>query len=156
MLLAVDVGNTNIKLGVFDGAELRASWRWATDSTRLSDEYGAQLGWLLEHAEISPAGIDQVVLSSVVPQLTGTFQHVSRHYLGCDPINVGASLNLGLQLAVDNPREVGGDRIANAVAARSLYQVPAIVVDFGTATNFDVVSAEGNFIGSCFAPGLQS
>lgn len=156
MLLAVDVGNTNTKLGVFDGAELRASWRWATDASRLTDEYGAQLGWLLEHAEISPAGIGRVVLSSVVPQLTGTFQQVARHYLGCEALNVGAGLNLGLELSVDNPREVGADRIANALAAKTLHRVPAIVVDFGTATNFDVVSAQGNFIGSCFAPGLQS
>jgi type III pantothenate kinase len=156
MLLAVDVGNTNIKLGVFDGSELRASWRWATDPSRLSDEYGAQLGWLLEHAEIAPAGIHRMVLSSVVPQLTGTLQQVARQYLGSEPLTVSAGLQLGLRLAVDNPREVGADRIANAIAVGTLYRAPAVVVDFGTATNFDVVDANGDFIGSCFAPGLQT
>lgn len=156
MLLAIDVGNTNVKVGVFEGAELRASWRWATDASRLSDEYGAQLGWLLEHAEISPAGIERVVLSSVVPQLTTTLQHVARHYVRCEPLTVSSSIELGLQLRVDNPREVGADRIANAAAAGALHRLPAVVVDFGTATNFDVVAADGAFIGSCFAPGLQS
>lgn len=156
MLLAIDVGNTNIKLGVFEAEELRVSWRWATDPARLTDEYGAQLGWLLEHAGISPGGIDRVVLSSVVPQLTGTLQHVAQHYLGCATLTISSSLTLGLELRVDDPREVGADRIANAVAARALHELPAIVVDFGTATNFDVVSAEGDFIGSCFAPGLQA
>lgn len=156
MLLAIDIGNTAIKLGVFDGDELRASWRWATDAARLADEYAAQLGWLLEHAELSPHAVQRTVLSSVVPQLTPTFEELSRTYLGCEPLKVSAAINTGVHLVVDNPREVGADRIANAVAAKMLHQVPAIIVDFGTTTNFDVVSAGGDFIGACFAPGVQS
>jgi type III pantothenate kinase len=154
MLLAVDVGNTDIKLGVFDGEDLRATWRWSTDPARMADEYAAYLGWLLAHHELSFGAIDRVVLSSVVPPLTATFQQLARRYFSVDPLNVSADLPIGIRLAVDNPGEVGGDRIANAVAAVRLYGGPAIVVDFGTATNFDVVSADGAFLGGSFAPGL--
>jgi type III pantothenate kinase len=154
MLLAVDVGNTDIKLGVFAGSELRGTWRWATDRARMADEYAAYLGWLLAHHELSFSAIDRVVLSSVVPSLTATFQQLSRRYFDLEPLYVSANLPIGIRLAVDNPQEVGGDRIANAVAAIKLHGGPAIVVDFGTATNFDVVSADGAFVGGSFAPGL--
>ncbi len=154
MLLAIDVGNTDIKLGVFAGEELRATWRWATDRARMADEYAAYLGWLLAHHELSFGSIDRVVLSSVVPPLTETFRQLARRYFTLEPLNVTAELRFGIRLAVDNPREVGGDRIANAVAAYRLHGGPAIVVDFGTATNFDVVSKDGAFLGGSFAPGL--
>jgi type III pantothenate kinase len=156
MLLALDVGNTDIKLGVFDGAALQATWRWSTDRARLADEYAAYLGWLLAHHELSFGAIDRVVLSSVVPPLTATFQQLSRRYFSVDPLYVSADLSIGIQLAVDNPREVGGDRIANAVAAVRLHGGPVIVVDFGTATNFDVISSDGAFLGGSFAPGLMT
>ncbi len=156
MLLAVDVGNTDIKLGVFAGDDLRATWRWSTDPAKMADEYAAYLGWLLAHHELSFGAVDRVVLSSVVPPLTETFRQLSRRYFTVDPLYVTAELAVGIRLAVDNPREVGGDRIANAVAAIKLHGGPAIVVDFGTATNFDVVSGDGAFLGGSFAPGLMT
>lgn len=154
MLLAIDVGNTDIKLGVFDGERLRGTWRWATERSRTADEYAALLSWALDKHELSFAAVHHSVLSSVDPQLTSTFQHLARSYLGGEPLNVTAAVETGICLAVDNPHEVGGDRIANALAARELYGKPAIVVDFGTATTFDVLSAEGDFVGGSFAPGL--
>ena len=154
MLLAVDVGNTDIKLGVFDGDNLRATWRWSTDTLRMADEYAAQLGWLLGYQRLAFSDLDGAVLSSVVPPLTTTFRQLVCHYLGTDPLNVTSAVRTGVRLEVDNPSEVGGDRIANAVAASNIYQGPAIVVDFGTATNFDVVSGDGAFLGGSFAPGI--
>jgi type III pantothenate kinase len=154
MLLAIDVGNTDIKLGVFAGEELRATWRWSTDRAKMADEYAAYLGWLLAHHELSFGAVDRVVLSSVVPPLTETFRQLAQRYFAVQPLIVSAELASGVRLAVDNPPEVGGDRIANAVAAFQLYGGPAIVVDFGTATNFDVISGDGAFIGGSFAPGL--
>jgi type III pantothenate kinase len=154
MLLAIDVGNTDIKLGVFEGPELRATWRWSTDPMRMADEYAVQLGWLLDHRHLDLSALDRAVLSSVVPSLTTTFRQLCCRYVGREPLNISASLRTGVRLQVDNPQEVGGDRIANAVAAYTLYGGPAIVVDFGTATNFDVVSADGAFLGGAFAPGI--
>jgi len=156
MLLAIDVGNTDIKLGVFDGDQLVAAWRWATDHVRMADEYAAQLAWLLHHHDLSFHSIDRTVLSSVVPSLTVTFLQLTMRYIGHEPLVVSSDLRGNIPLMVDNPREVGGDRIANAVGARLLYGTPAIVVDFGTATNFDVVSGDGAFLGGSFAPGIQS
>jgi type III pantothenate kinase len=156
MLLAIDVGNTDIKLGVFNSQHLTATWRWATDRARMPDEYAAQLGWMLEHSELSLQQIDRTVVSSVVPQLTSTFRQLVRKYIGGEPLNVHAGINTGIRLQVDNPAEVGGDRIANAVGAHELYGGPAIVVDFGTATNFDVISEDGAFLGGSFAPGLAA
>jgi type III pantothenate kinase len=156
MLLAIDVGNTDIKLGIFDGDRLFGAWRWATDRLRMSDEYAAQLGWLLDHHDLSFRAIDRTVLSSVVPALTDTFRQLTARYIGHEPLNVTAAVKTGVPLRVDNPREVGGDRIANAVAAQYLHGGPAIVVDFGTATNFDVISADGAFIGGSFAPGITT
>lgn len=156
MLLAIDIGNSAIKLGVYDGQHLRASWRWSTDARKLADEYGAQLAWLFEGAQLSLGDIGRVVLSCVVPQLTVVFQQLCARYFSCAPLLVSAGVNLGIRLDVDNPDEVGGDRIANAVAAKALYPTPSITVDFGTSTNFDVVSEDGAFLGGCFAPGLLS
>ncbi|HLH21168.1 MAG TPA: type III pantothenate kinase [Chloroflexota bacterium] len=157
MLLAVDVGNTNIVPGVFasDG-RLVADWRWATDNARMADEYAALLGWALADAAIARSAISGVVLSSVVPPLTNTFRELARRYLGVEPLVVGAGVRTDVPLCVEAPEEVGADRIANALAVKRLYRVPAIVVDFGTATNFDVVSAAGEFLGGAFAPGIQT
>jgi type III pantothenate kinase len=156
MLLAVDVGNTGIKLGVFDGDRIYRTWRWSTDRSRMADEYAAQLAWALSVDDLAPSAIKRTVLCSVVPQVTTTFRQLAERYLGGDVLLVNAAINTGVALEVDNPREVGGDRIANAVAARHLYGTPAIVVDFGTATNFDVISADGAFLGGSFAPGIQT
>jgi len=156
MLLAVDVGNTDIKLGIFDGEQLCCAWRWSTDRLRMADEYAAQLGWLLHHSDLSFQAIDRTVLSSVVPALTVTFRQLAVRYVGAEPLNISSAARTGVRLDVDNPSEVGGDRIANAVAAQRLYGSPAIVVDFGTATNFDVISGDGAFVGGCFAPGITT
>lgn len=156
MLLAVDVGNTGIKLGVFNGDRIYRAWRWSTDRARMADEYAAQLAWALSMDDLAPAAIRRTVLCSVVPQVTTTFRQLAERYLGGEVLVVNSSINTGVRLQVDNPREVGGDRIANAVAASRLHGEPAIVVDFGTATNFDVISGEGAFLGGCFAPGIQT
>src|SRR2546427_9216494 len=111
MLLAIDVGNTDIKIGVFDGERLCGSWRWSTEHARMADEYAAQLGWALTYRELSFGAIQRTVLCSVVPQLTATFRQLAREYLGHEPLNVTAAIDSGIELAVDNPREVGGDRI---------------------------------------------
>ncbi|HEY7064184.1 MAG TPA: type III pantothenate kinase [Chloroflexota bacterium] len=157
MLLAVDVGNTNIVPGVFapDG-RLVADWRWETDNARMADEYAALLSWSLADVGIARGTITGMVLSSVVPPLTTTFRELARRYLGVAPLVVSARVRTDVPLRVDAPDEVGADRIANALAVKRLYQVPAIVVDFGTATNFDVVSAAGEFLGGAFAPGIQT
>jgi type III pantothenate kinase len=157
MLLAVDVGNTNIVSGVFapDG-RLAASWRWATDNARMPDEYAALLGWSLADAGISRGAIAGVVLSSVVPPLTTTFGELARGYLRQEPLVVSARIRTEVPLLVDTPDEVGADRIANVLAVKHRHRVPAIVVDFGTATNFDVISARGEFLGGVFAPGLET
>ena len=156
MLLAVDVGNTGIKLGVFDGERMYRTWRWSTDRARMADEYAAQLAWALSVDELALTAIRRMVLCSVVPQVTTTFRQLSERYLGGEVLVVSAAINTGVRLEVDNPREVGGDRIANAIAASHLHGAPAIVVDFGTATNFDVVSGDGAFLGGSFAPGIQT
>src|SRR5579885_11498 len=140
MLLAVDVGNTNIVLGVFapDG-RLVADWRWATDQARMADEYAALATWCLRDADLARGDVDGVVLASVVPPLTTTFRELARRYFGREPLVVQAGLRTGVALRVDAPDEVGADRIANALAVKQLHGTPAVVVDFGTATNFDVV-----------------
>ena len=143
MLLAIDVGNTDIKLGVFDGERLCSGWRWSTDRARMADEYAVLLGWALSHHELSFSAITRAVLCSVVPSLTGAFSSLCERYLHQEPLVVTAAVETGVRLAVDNPAEVGGDRIANVVAASHLYGSPSIVVDFGTATNFDVVGRDG-------------
>jgi len=154
VLLAIDAGNTNIVLGVYRAGDLVAHWRWATEARRMADEYAGMLGWALEHRGISFIDLEAVVCASGVPQLTTTFGELARRYVKREMLVVGPGVDGGLRLAVDNPAEVGPDRIANALAAWRLYGAPAVVVDFGTATNFDVVDAEGSFLGGAFAPGL--
>jgi len=155
MLLAVDVGNTNIVLGVFspDG-RLVADWRWATDHGRMADEYAALVDWSLHDVDLARGDVRGVVLASVVPPLTTTFRELARRYFGCEPLVVHAGLRTDVPLLVDTPEEVGADRIANVLAVKRLHGTPAVVVDFGTATNFDVVSADGEFLGGAIAPGL--
>jgi type III pantothenate kinase len=155
MLLAIDVGNTNIVLGVFapDG-RLVADWRWSTDHGRMADEYAVLLTGSLREVDLVRGDVRGIVLASVVPPLTTTFRELAQRYFACEPLVVHAGLRTDVQLRVDAPEEVGADRIANALAVKRLHGAPAIVVDFGTATNFDVVSAAGEFIGGAIAPGL--
>jgi len=154
MLLAIDIGNTNIALGVFSGDKLKATWRIATDIHRMVDEYASLLLDMLDRQVITPSQIKEVVLCSVVPPLVGTFEEVCRHYIGISPLVVEAGIKTGVRILMDNPREVGPDRIVNAAAAHRLYGGPVIVIDLGTAITFDAVSKEGDYLGGAIAPGI--
>ena len=154
MLLALDIGNTNITAGVFQGEALKATWRIATDAGRMADEYGLMLNQLLPLKGVSPDDVDAIVLCSVVPPLTPTFVELCDTYFSVAPLVVSAGTRTGIRILYDTPRDVGADRIADAVAALKLYGGPAIVVDFGTATVFDGVSASGEYLGGAIAPGM--
>jgi type III pantothenate kinase len=154
MLIVIDVGNTNAVLGVFRGSELEASFRLGSDLERTADEYGATITSLLASRGLRAGEAAGVVLSSVVPQLTPVFVRLSRDYLGRDPLVVEPGVRTGLPIRSDNPAEVGADRIVNSLAAREIYGAPVVVVDFGTATTFDVVNGEGDYVGGVIAPGL--
>jgi len=154
MLLAVDIGNTNIKLGIFEGDKLKATWNLATDTHTTPDEYGAVLLNLMERKEILPSTVAAVVLCGVVPPLLHTFMQLCKKYLNTKPLVVEAGVKTGMRICLDNPREVGPDRVVGAVAAQNLYGKPLIVIDLGTATTFDVVSKEGDYLGGAIAPGI--
>src|SRR5579884_1144982 len=156
MLLAMDVGNTNTVFGLYEveSGRLVASWRAATRRDRMPDEWYALLAPLFAAAGHNPAEVTAVIISSVVPALTTWLTRMSRDRLGVEPVIVGVDLDLGVRVRTDNPREVGADRLVNAVAAFDRYGGPAIVVDFGTATTFDVISREGDYLGGAIAPGL--
>ena len=154
MLLALDIGNTNISMGVFEGERLSASWRIATEPRRLADEYGAMLSQLMPLRGVSTESISAVALCSVVPPLTPTFVELCRAYLDTEPLVVGAGTKTGVRVLYDNPRDVGADRIVDAAAGLRLYGGPLIIVDFGTATVFDAVSREGEYLGGALAPGI--
>jgi type III pantothenate kinase len=154
MLFAADIGNTNITVGIFDGEELKATWRIATGVHRMPDEYAILILNLLERQGLQGSQITAAVICSVVPPLVGGFEELFRRYLKITPIVVGAGVKTGVRISMDNPREVGADRIVNAVAAHHLYGGPVIVIDFGTATTFDAVSAEGDYVGGSIAPGI--
>lgn len=154
MLLCIDIGNTNITLGLYEGQTLGPRWRLATTHERMPDEFGVQLLGLLAHKKIDPAQISCAVIASVVPQLTERWVQVCREYLGCTPLNVDASMPTGVNILIDNPQSVGADRIVDAAAAHRLYGGPACIVDFGTATTFDAISAEGAYLGGAIAPGI--
>lgn len=155
MLLAIDVGNTNIVLGVFRREKLVTSWRLATDSRRSADEYGIIVGQLFRHEGLDPADIDDVIISSVVPSLLFPLQHMCYKYFSISPLVVETGIKTGLKIKCDDPRQIGSDRIVNAVAAHSKYKAPLIVIDFGTATTFCAVSEEGEYLGGTIAPGMK-
>jgi len=154
MLLAIDIGNTNIKLGIFDGDKLKATWNLATGIHRTSDEYGGVVLNLMERKNVLPSKISGVALCGVVPPLLYTFEELCRKYLNTKPLVVEAGVKTGMSIRLDNPREVGPDRVVNAVAAQNLYGKPLIIIDLGTATTFDVVSKEGDYLGGAVAPGI--
>ncbi len=154
MLLAIDIGNTNVTLGVFEGEELRATWRMATVVSRMADEYAALLLNLLHHHDIEASDIKAVALCSVVPPLLTTFEELFQRYFHISPLVVGPGVKTGVRIRMDNPREVGTDRIVDAAAAHHLYSGSVIIVDLGTATTFDTVSKEGDYIGGAIAPGM--
>ena len=154
-VLALDIGNTNVAFGVFQGEALVGTWRLATDPQRTADEYAASLLTLLPQRGLDLATIGGVVIGSGVPRLQDTFSEIARRYSGCEALIVNGTMKTGIRVNIDNPAEAGPDRICNAIAARTRYGCPAIVVDFGTATNFDVVSPEGDYIGGAIAPGIE-
>jgi len=154
MLLAVDIGNTNITFGVFEGEELRATWRMYTRLNQMADEYAVTLLNLLRNQGIEVSDINEVAISCVVPPLRSTFTQLFQRYFDTSPLVVGPGIKTGIRIRMDNPREVGSDRIANAAAAHSLYTSPVIVVAMGTATAFDTVSKEGDYLGGAVAPGI--
>jgi len=155
MLLAVDIGNSMVNLGVFDGETLVANLRVSTDARRSSDEYGLMIRDLLALNGVDRLTITDVCMCSVVPPLTGIFEEVSETYFRIKPLSITAGVKTGLQISYDNPRDVGADRIVDAVAAINLYGKPVIVVDFGTATVFDAISRDGIYLGGAIAPGIN-
>ncbi|WP_281883922.1 type III pantothenate kinase [Paenibacillus sp. YYML68] len=154
MILVADVGNTNIVLGLYDKQELLHHWRLSTNRSTTADEYGIMMFNLFQHAGISLEQVEGVIISSVVPPLMFVLEQLCLKYLKKAPLIVGPGLKTGLNIRSENPREVGADRIVNAVAAIELYGPPCIVVDFGTATTFDYIDERGQYIGGAVAPGI--
>ncbi|HYG59167.1 MAG TPA: type III pantothenate kinase [Symbiobacteriaceae bacterium] len=155
MLLAVDVGNAALSLGIYDGDQLRAEWSVATDRRKTQDEYGLLLTALLEYQGFGPGDIHAVALSSSVPPVVPTLDRMFQKYFSIKPLVIGPGVKTGMVIRYDNPREVGADRIVIAVAAYEKYRGPLIVVDFGTATIFDVISREGEYMGGVMTPGVN-
>jgi type III pantothenate kinase len=158
LLLTVDIGNTNVKLGTFAGDQLTATWRLETDAKRMPDEYAVQLDWLLARRGMTFGDIRGVSLSSTVPAMVPVIREVVANYLTPDVplVEVRASGDTGVTIAIDNPHEMGADRIVDALAAAELYRLPAIIVDFGTATTFDAVDRDRRLLGTALAPGLRT
>ena len=156
MILAIDIGNTNVVIGLFNNDELIESWRLNTASTRTIDECWVAVKLLAMDANRDLKAIDGVVIGSVVPKETFVFKKMCDHYLNLTPFEINGSVDLGIKLDVTSPEEVGADRIANVYAVGKLYGKPAIVVDFGTATTYDVIDKSGNFIGGAIAPGIET
>src|SRR5580704_12042720 len=154
MLLALDVGNTNTVLGVFRGAELIANWRLTTARDQTVDEYGVLTRNLFTLAGLDPHEIRGVIISSVVPTLNGTLEEMAQRYFHTKALFIEPGVRTGMPIHYDNPQEVGADRIANSIAAFAKYGGPCIVVDFGTAINFDVVSEHGEYLGGALVPGI--
>lgn len=155
MILVVDAGNTNITLGVFDGQELRGTYRMTTKISRTSDEYGIFITDLLDKNGLDSKKVEDVIISSVVPDIMHSFTNGIKKYFGVQPIIVGAGIRTGINIAITNPKSMGADRIVDAVAAYELYGGPVIVIDFGTATTHDVVNAEGTLIAGVTSPGIR-
>lgn len=154
MLLAVDVGNTNIVFAVFDGDRIVGKWRLSTDTRRTADEHAIILKEFMELKNISFPMITDVIISSVVPQNLFELTTMCREYFSCEPILVN-NKNINIKIAMDKPEEVGADRLVNAFAAYNIYKTAAIIIDFGTATTFDVVEREGTYSGGMIAPGVN-
>ena len=155
MILTLDIGNTNMKTALFDGLEMKQYWRLATNRNRTSDEYGMSLMNLMNHSGIDRGQVQGIMMSSVVPQVNFTIEHMCRSYFGMEPMKIEPGVKTGINIKYENPRELGSDRIANAVAAYELYGGPCITIDFGTATSFGAISAKGEFLGGAICPGLR-
>lgn len=156
MLLAIDVGNTNLVVGVFEDDKLIESWRLATDNRRSADEYGTMIESMMLREGIKPVDIDDIIIASVVPSLLFTLEHMCLKFYHKNPIVVEQGIKTGIKIKYENPRALGADRIVNSVAAHTRYGGDLIVIDFGTATTFDCVSADGVFLGGAIAPGIRT
>jgi len=155
MLLVVDVGNTNIVLGVYEGEELVVNWRVSTDRQKTADELGMLFKGLFDYHGLAMSLVKDIAVSSVVPPLTPILEAAFRRYFRVAPLVIGPGVKTGMPIRFDNPKEVGADRIVNAVAAYEIYGGPVIAVDFGTATTFDAISGEGEYLGGAIAPGIS-
>ncbi|EAX47231.1 putative transcriptional acitvator, Baf family [Thermosinus carboxydivorans Nor1] len=154
MLLVFDVGNTNIVLGVYDGDKLVVNWRVSTDRQKTSDEYGMLIHNLFSFRGLDMKQIQAIVISSVVPPVMAPLTRMAQRYFGLEPLVVGPGIKTGIAIKYENPREVGADRIVNAIAAYSKYGGPSIIVDFGTATTFCAIAENGDYLGGAIAPGI--
>ena len=148
MLLAIDIGNTNVTIGAFDGDTLKATFRLTTDTKRMPDEYALAVSQLLPMRGVSSKSVTAIALCSVVPPLTPSFVQLCEDYFDITPLEIGAGTKTGIRVKYDSPRDVGADRIVDAAAALSLYGGPAVIVDIGTATVFDAVTVNGDYLGS--------
>lgn len=154
MLLVMDVGNTNIKMGIYKDDKLIDSWRLSSKPSHTSDEYGVLISNWFFHKGYKLKDVVGVIISSVIPSLNFTLEHMCKYYIGVKPLIVGPGVKTGLNIKYDDPKEVGSDRIVNSVAAYNIYGGPCIVIDFGTATTFNAVSEKGEFLGGCICAGL--
>lgn len=155
MLLTIDIGNTNLTIGLYAGKELVHHWRLATDHARMPDEYGLQLLGLLDHVALDPARLVGVCLSSVVPPLTTRVSQACHEYLDLEALVIDTGVKTGIRIRYEDPRAVGSDRIADAVAAMHLYGGPACIIDFGTATTFNALTADGEYLGGAITAGVN-
>lgn len=156
MILAVDIGNTHTVFGIYDKKKLLGDWRVTSFVTRTEDEFGALVRGFCDDAGITLKRISAIGISSVVPNLTDVMQRMSKKYFKIDPVIVSSSLSLGIKILYDDPMSVGADRLCNAVAGYAKYKGPLVIVDFGTATTFDVISKEGEYLGGVIAPGIET
>lgn len=154
MILVCDVGNTNIVLGVYEGEKILRAWRISTDRNKTSDEYGVSIKQLFEYENLDIDDIDSILISSVVPTIMHALENMSRRYFKKEPVIIGPGIKTGINIKYDNPKEVGADRIVNAVAAYEKFGGPIIIVDFGTATTFCAISENGDYLGGVISPGI--
>lgn len=155
MIMVMDIGNTNIKTAVFEGMQLVKSWRISTNTSYTSDEYGILMNGMFRNAELEMAAISGILISSVVPAINFTIEHMCHDYFRLQPNFVGPGLKTGINILYENPRELGSDRICNAVAAYQYFGSPCIFIDFGTATSFGCIAGRGNFLGGCIMTGVR-
>ena len=156
MLLAIDCGNTNTVFAVFDGENAKGEWRCVTGTGQTADGYGAWLNPLMAHTGVTPGDIDGAIIACVVPEALSALDELCREGFSCAPLHIGdPGVELGIEVKVDHPGEVGADRLVNAVAAHGRYSGPLILIDFGTATTFDVIDGDGSYMGGVIAPGIN-
>lgn len=155
MILTLDIGNTNIKCALFKENELKKAWRMSTDRHKTHDEYGILLTMFLQNAGYGVKDVEGIIMSSVVPTINYTIEHMIDDYFGIEPLHVEPGIKTGINIRYDNPQALGADRICNAVAAQAYYGAPCIFIDFGTATTFGVVNESGSFVGGCICPGVK-